>query len=221
MDKTFITVKDLADKLSVSDKTIYRMINDHRIPFAIKIGGQWRFNINEVERWIETQEQELIIKTNYHLKIIDAILNGTILYRLHGENCDEVLTELLNMLPSIEELDILQLKSSILYRESIVSSSLNGIAYMQPSFEKPVFYKKTMIIIGFLEETKDFESIDGIDTKVIFLTLPANKIEQAIIDIKLQRLSMDEHFVNTIKKEPCRRELLEFIKTLEDKILKD
>ena len=78
-----------------------------------------------------------------------------------------------------------------------------------------------MIIIGFLEETKDFESIDRIDTKVIFLTLPANKIEQAIIDIKLQRLSMDENFVNIIKKEPCRRELLEIIKTFEDKILKD
>lgn len=220
MDKTFITVKDLADKLGVSDKTVYRMINGHRIPFAIKIGGQWRFNINEIEKWIDTQEQELIVKTDYHLTVFEAISSGSIFYRLHGDNCDEILTELLNILPSVEPLDVIQLKASILYRESIVSSSLNGVAFMQPSFEKPVFYRKTIVIIGFLEEPKDFESIDRINTSVIFLVLPANKIEQAIIDIKLRRLFMDESFVNTIKSEPCRKELLELIKSYENILLK-
>ncbi|KAA0258239.1 helix-turn-helix domain-containing protein [Deferribacter autotrophicus] len=218
MDKTFITVKELADKLGISEKTVYRMVNDNRIPFAIKIGGQWRFNVDKIEKWIESQQQGSDFKINYQISVIEAIMQGSIFYRLHGKNREEILSELLNMLPSIYEIDIQQLKASILYRESIVSSTLNGIAYMMPDFEKPIFFEKTMIIVAFLEKPKDFKALDGTKAEAIFLVLPANRIEQAIIDMKLRRLSMDEDFVAGIKKQFTRQELLDFIRDFENKI---
>ncbi|MFA6898886.1 MAG: helix-turn-helix domain-containing protein, partial [Desulfurivibrionaceae bacterium] len=55
MDKTFISIKGVAEKLGVSEKTIYRMVGDNQIPFAVKIGGQWRFKADEVVDWIDSQ----------------------------------------------------------------------------------------------------------------------------------------------------------------------
>lgn len=52
MDKTFYTIRSMASKLGVSDKTIYRMVNDNQIPFAVKIGGQWRFRVDAIDTWL-------------------------------------------------------------------------------------------------------------------------------------------------------------------------
>jgi len=38
--------------LSVSEKTIYRMIRNETIP-CFRVGGQWRFDRREMNSWIE------------------------------------------------------------------------------------------------------------------------------------------------------------------------
>ncbi len=55
MDKMFLDVRGMAGKMGVSEKTIYRMLNDNQIAFAVKIGGQWRFRIDAVDGWLAAQ----------------------------------------------------------------------------------------------------------------------------------------------------------------------
>ncbi len=48
---TLMTVKDVATYLSVTERTVYRLVKDHRLP-AYKVGGQWRFKADMIEAWM-------------------------------------------------------------------------------------------------------------------------------------------------------------------------
>ncbi|OGR03369.1 MAG: hypothetical protein A2511_09815 [Deltaproteobacteria bacterium RIFOXYD12_FULL_50_9] len=221
MDRIFLSLKDVALKLGVSEKTIYRMVSDNQIPFAIKIGGQWRFKTDEIIGWINSQKaansapQPTI---DYRISLAAALANGAVLYRIHGNNRDEIIDELLAALPYSSTFDANTVKVSILARESLVSSSLDGIAYMTTAGSLPVFFEKTMVLMAFLEKPVDFKALDSRSAEAIFLVLPANTIEQEILDRKLRRLSMSPRFLTGIHQQMTRKLLLDFIAQTEKEI---
>jgi len=47
-----LTVKQLASYLQMDEHTIYRLAKSGKIP-AMKIGAEWRFKKDLVDRWIE------------------------------------------------------------------------------------------------------------------------------------------------------------------------
>ncbi len=49
-----LTTRQVQDLLQVDRTTIYRMIDDGRLP-AIRVGKQWRFSKEELGRWMQTQ----------------------------------------------------------------------------------------------------------------------------------------------------------------------
>lgn len=223
MDKTFISIKGVAEKLGVSEKTIYRMVGDNQIPFAVKIGGQWRFKADEVVEWIDNQKQPAAAvpprkKTDYHISLASALEDGAVLYRIHGTNRDEIIDELLAALPYSANLDAKAIKISVLSRESVVSSSMAGIAWMRPDPALPVYLEKTMVILAFLEQPVDFKALDQAKTELLFLVLPANNIEMAIIERKLWRLSLSAPFLAGLREQLTRKKLLDFIVSQEEVI---
>ncbi|HCC54483.1 MAG TPA: hypothetical protein DEQ20_06110 [Desulfobulbaceae bacterium] len=219
MDRIFISIKGVAEKLGVSEKTIYRMVGDNQIPFAVKIGGQWRFKADEIVDWIDSQRPGVAAprrNTDHRLSLVDALENGAVLYRIHGSNRDEIIDELLAAQPYSASFDAKAIKISLLSRESVASSSLDGIAWMWPDQALPVYLEKSMVILAFLEQPVDFKALDGRKTELLFLVLPANNTEMAILERKLWRLSMSAAFLHGIREQLTRKRLLEFIAAQEN-----
>lgn len=55
-----LTIREVADFLKVTERTIYRLAAAKKIP-AFKVGGTWRFSRADIDRWIRrqaTQTQE-------------------------------------------------------------------------------------------------------------------------------------------------------------------
>ena len=50
-----LTVKELSDYLKVHPSTIYRQLKRGRLP-AFKVGSDWRFNIESIDRWRMEQD---------------------------------------------------------------------------------------------------------------------------------------------------------------------
>lgn len=50
-----MTVKEVSDYLHVHPSTIYRLIKRRQIP-AFRIGSDWRFNIETIDRWRAQKE---------------------------------------------------------------------------------------------------------------------------------------------------------------------
>ncbi len=49
-----LTIKQVADYLKVTERTIYRLAAAKQIP-AFKVGGSWRFSWADLDSWIKQQ----------------------------------------------------------------------------------------------------------------------------------------------------------------------
>ena len=50
-----LRLEDVAEFLHVHPSTIYRLLKRRQIP-AFKVGSDWRFNQDSIERWVREQE---------------------------------------------------------------------------------------------------------------------------------------------------------------------
>src|SRR5512143_2332129 len=55
IDDAFMTTEEVLEYLHVTQRTIYRLIKAGRIP-AVRVGRQWRFRKQDVDRWLESQQ---------------------------------------------------------------------------------------------------------------------------------------------------------------------
>lgn len=52
-----LAIKQVADYLKVTERTIYRLAAAKQIP-AFKVGGSWRFSRADIDSWIKQQSME-------------------------------------------------------------------------------------------------------------------------------------------------------------------
>jgi excisionase family DNA binding protein len=53
-----LTVRELAHYLKVNPSTVYRLIKAKQLP-AFKVGSDWRFRVEEIDRWRIESEKKL------------------------------------------------------------------------------------------------------------------------------------------------------------------
>ena len=58
-----LTAKEVQDLLQVDRSTVYRMAEGQRLP-AVKIGRQWRFPADQIEKWLVQQANPLALTPN-------------------------------------------------------------------------------------------------------------------------------------------------------------
>jgi excisionase family DNA binding protein len=51
-----MTLEEVLEFLQVHPSTVYRLLRRHDIP-AFKLGSDWRFNQESIERWIRQREE--------------------------------------------------------------------------------------------------------------------------------------------------------------------
>jgi len=56
-----MTVHDVAAFLAVDEKTIYRLAQQGKLP-GFKVAGTWRFQLQDIQGWINEQKLELRTK---------------------------------------------------------------------------------------------------------------------------------------------------------------
>ena len=54
-NQSLMTLKEICDYLKVTRYTVYRLIKDGQLP-AIRVGGQWRFRSDEVQRYLVSKQ---------------------------------------------------------------------------------------------------------------------------------------------------------------------
>jgi excisionase family DNA binding protein len=52
-----LMIKEVAEYLKVTERTIYRLAAAKKIP-AFKVGGSWRFSRGDIDIWISLQTRE-------------------------------------------------------------------------------------------------------------------------------------------------------------------
>lgn len=138
-----LSVKDVAEILSVSEKTIYRMIQSESIP-CVRIGGQWRFDRMDIMSWLEDKRCLACgtpvpaagrrVEMGAPVSISSLIRRGGVFTDLPGQSREAAvhccLQEISARVPSLEGADLF---GSVMEREDLCPTAIgHGIAMPHP-----------------------------------------------------------------------------------------
>jgi len=59
-----MTIEDLSGYLKVTRRTIYEWLKTNKIP-AVKLIGQWRFQKEKIDAWLENKSKTIIKGEHY------------------------------------------------------------------------------------------------------------------------------------------------------------
>ncbi len=208
-------VREAAELLDVSEKTIYRWIGQQKLPFY-KINEQYRFNRAELLEWATANRIPISAKMLVEpdapgliLGLADALRSGGIYYRVGGQDKPSALRAVVEVIPLPEEVDRNFLLEVLMARESLGSTGVgDGIAI--PHARNPIVMHipKPMISVCFLENAIDFMALDGKPVHTLFTILsPTIKAHLNLLS-KLAFGLRDAQFSASVLERASREEIL-------------
>lgn len=219
-----LTTKDAAKLLEVSERTIYRWIDQGTIP-VYKINGQCRFNRAELLEWATSRRMSLsvdILKEPESVEIpslLEAIRAGGIVYRVSGADKPSVLRSVVEVMRLPEEVDREFLYQVLLARENLGSTGIGeGIAI--PHVRNPIVLhvQRPSITVCFLDNPIDFDAIDGQPVHTLFtLISPTVRAHLKMLSMLMFALR-DPEFKAAIERQDSRDEILAQAERVEKKL---
>ncbi len=218
-----LTVRDAAQLLKVTEKTIYRWIRQGTIP-AYQISDQYRFNRAELLEWATSRKinvsPEIFAEPEggetLPPSLSEALREGGVHYRVSGKDKSEVLRAAVEMMKLPEEVDREFLYQVLLAREALGSTGIGeGIAI--PHVRNPIVLhlSRPMVMLCFLEHPVNFGALDGQPvTALFFLISPTVRAHLSLLS-RLGFALRDPAFKNAVLHQASRDQILEALSRVE------
>jgi PTS system nitrogen regulatory IIA component len=221
-----LTVRDVAKLLAVSEKTVYRWLDQQSLP-AYRVNNQYRFNRAELLEWAMANRinvsKELFSEpesAGIQLQGIgEAIKTGGIYYRVGGKDKVSALRSIVELLRLPGEVDKEFLFNVLLAREEIASTGIgDGIAI--PHVRNPIVLHvpQPMISLCFLEEPIDFKAIDGKPVYCLFTIISPTARAHLHLLSRLSFMLQDASLKNAIKNQDTRENIFAHISRIETEL---
>jgi nitrogen PTS system EIIA component len=218
-----LSVKDTAKILNVSEKTIYRWIQQQVVP-VYRINEQYRFNRSELLEWATSRRIQVspeIFREAEQSKIplpslSDALKAGGISYRVGGNDKPSVLHAIVDVLNLPEEVDRGFLYQVLMARETLGSTGIgDGIAI--PHVRNPVVLhvSKPSMTLCFLDRPIDFGAIDGQPVSTLFTLISPTVRAHLHILSRLGFVLQNQNFKTALKCQASREDLMEMLSRAE------
>ena len=211
-----LNVRETADLMGVSEKTIYRWIKQNKLP-AYRINEQYRFNRVEVLEWATSQRVNVpadIFREPGQGNtptpgLAEALKTGGIHYRLGGSDRDSVLGSAVEVMPLPEEVDKSFLLRVLVARESLGSTGVgDGIAI--PHVRNPIVMHipRPMVTLCFLDHPIEFGALDGKPVHTIFTMVSPTISAHLTLLSRLAFALRNPDFAGVIARQGTREEIL-------------
>ena len=171
-----IGVKQAAELLAVSEKTIYRWVAASQIPFY-RVGSQYRFSQNELLKWVAVDRSKTLETAGERIEPIaislsESLQAGGIFYRVGGGDVRSLLAEIVGMMKLPQDVDLSRVVDLLCKREKIATTGMGeGIAFPHcrdialPGLSFPI------VSLSFLESPVDFGAVDNKAIHTVFTLL--------------------------------------------------
>src|SRR6266498_1502077 len=232
MEDRLLTVKQLAEYLSVNDRTVLKLVSDGSLP-GVKVGNQWRFRKAMIDTWLD--DQMLGVVPRY----LDAPrLDGPPRRMLELASCfqqDHVIPELAATTRNtvIEELasaathlglvrDKTWFVGALIERENVMPSAMgNGIAFLHTLRRNPEQVVRPFMVLGRSRPGVDFDALDALPTHLFFVL--GLKFEELYLPWlhKLSQMFAREEAVRTLLDAPDADSIFQAVAEAERKLEPD
>lgn len=222
-----LTVRDVAGLLEVSEKTVYRWIEDGKLP-GYRISGQYRFNRAELLGWATANKINISPEIFHEREAGAAVLpslaeslhSGGIHYRVAGRDSSSCLRSVVELFRLPDEVDREFLLQVLVARERLESTAIGrGIAV--PHLRNPIVLHlpRPMISLCFLESPVDWGALDGEPVTLLFtLISPTVKAHLHLLS-RLTFALRDVNFATLIRKQAGRDEILEGVRQVSSRLV--
>jgi nitrogen PTS system EIIA component len=175
-----LTIRQLAEYLMVSEKTVYRMIERHQLP-AVRVGAQWRFRRHDIDGWLtdevrrveyEGQRGVLDAFETDELAIHPLLDRQNVWLAPRPRSRDELFTLMISEAKLDAGVDREQLLRSIRDREMLCSTALvDNAAFPHPIDPRPFRFTRKRLLLAVLQEPIDYSDPHGHRPRVIAMIL--------------------------------------------------
>jgi PTS system nitrogen regulatory IIA component len=210
------TVREAAKLFNVSEKTIYRWIEQKGLP-AYRINKQFRFNQTELLEWAAAGRTSISPDLLREPESgsdplpdpVQALADGGIHYRVAGEDRNSVLRSVIELLRLPDHVDREFLLQVLLAREALGSTGIgDGIAI--PHARNPIVLnvERPTITLCFLENPVDFAALDGLPVTVLFTLISLTVSSHLHLLSRLAFILSSKAFRDVLKRQGSRDEIL-------------
>jgi nitrogen PTS system EIIA component len=219
-----LTVKDVAELLTISEKTVYRWIDERKLP-GYRLSGQYRFNRAELLDWATANRinvsprifEEPEGSSGPLPELSSAMESGGVFYRIAGEDRSTALRSVVEVLRLPDEVDRGFLLQVLLAREALESTAVgDGIAI--PHVRNPIVLHvpQPVVTLCFLEKPVDFGALDNQPVNCLFtLISPTIKAHLHLLS-RLTFALRNPEFKALILRQAGRDEILAAVRRVGD-----
>lgn len=221
-----LSVKDAAQLLSVSEKTIYRWLKQGLVP-VYKVNESYRFKRAELLDWATSRRigvaaeafEEPESNAEPLPTLVDALELGGVFYRIEGNNRKEVLAEAVNHLRLPDDFDRNYLHRVLIARERLGSTALgDGIAIPHPRSPGLLNLTRATVTLCFLEQPVDFKALDGRPVGVLLLILAPYLRAHLHLLSRLGFVLQDAGLRQALREVSSRERIFSALKAAEERI---
>ncbi len=233
-----LKIKDVAELLRVSETTVRRWLADtkknDRFP-AYLINHQYRFNREEVERWVMRRRQGLADEGSFFLEeshpqavssgslqfsLYRALHKGAVVDHIPGKTKAEVIRATMDRVADSLELDAEGVAGLLLDRERLQPTAL-GYGMALPHTRDFLLNRAyDIVVVAYLDEPIDFEALDGQPVQTLFFLFASDDRRHLHLLAKTAYLVSQPSARQMLGLRPDKDSLLEYIKQWESSIQK-
>lgn len=221
-----LSVKDAAQLLLVSEKTVYRWVKQGLVP-VYKVNESYRFKRAELLDWATSRRLGVAPEafsepesTGEPLPTLsEALEHGGVFYRIEGKSRNEVLADAVEHLRLPDEFDRHYLTQVLIARERLTSTALGeGIAIPHPRSPGLMNLTRATVTLCFLEQPVDFKALDGQPVGVLLLILAPYLRAHLHLLSRLGFVLQDAEFRQALREVESRERIFAALKAAEERI---
>ena len=223
-----ISINDLSKSLSLPVNTLERWMRQGSLPVHKEEGNFCVFNYSILKKWAEKHNLNFVMteeageekeekKEKNQTGFSIALKRGGIFHNIKGHSIDSALAFAVKNVPGLTDSEKEKLLDQMIQRENMASTGVGkGIAFPHPRTPCSEIINDSTILVCFLENTVDYNSIDGVPVFILFLLLCPDTGNHLHLLSRMAFYVRDNKFVEFLKTKPTSDELFEKIISLEE-----
>jgi excisionase family DNA binding protein len=222
-----LTIRQLAEYLMVSEKTVYRMLDRNELP-AVRVGAQWRFRKRDIDAWLteevrrveyEGQRGALDPLETSEIAITPLLAPENVWLAVTPGSRDELLAFLTREASIDAHVDRDQLFRSIREREMVCSTAvLQDAAFPHPLDPGQFRFTQKRVLVAVLRAPLDFLDPHGHCPRVVAVILARSVQGQLLAFSRALKLFADPELIDRLAATQTPAEAIRLIGKAEAKL---
>jgi len=242
-----LKIKDVAELLNVSETTIRRWLVEGKIP-AYRLHHQYRFSRIEIENWMMScrlekgsgaflphDEEEIYPKLQKKKKkgsgeelqkrgmhpfgLYRAVHRGGVYTDLESSTKESIIKETMETVADSLSLDPAVMAELLLDREQLMPTALNNGIAVPHTRDFLLKGPTDVIVVVFPKKPIHWGALDDHPVHTLFFLFACDDKRHLHLLAKLAHLSSHDEALELLRSRPPKKELLDYIKEWESKVL--